>query len=336
MSASRVRRRQAAARLVPGVCGSQALPAAPEPTRPTTGNRGGRDPQRRSVPPTARCHCSARNAAASCRGEWCEQHSTLRRSTRRHARAAPSRLSHRRRAWLPPPHFLHQNRLLRVLAPATVHQVLLSLHPLALRLKETLITRHEPITAVYFPLDAVVSVVSTLADGTTVEVGTIGNEGMVGLSRFLQVDRMPFTAVVQVPGAALKMEAEVFEQAVGAVGSDFYGVLARATQAWCTQLGQHAVCNRLHRVLARCARWLLQTQDRVGRAEFPLTQEFLAVMLGAGRSNVTAVASQLQQQGLIRYQRGIIHVLDRRGLEAASCECYGVIAQETERLLGPA
>jgi len=236
----------------------------------------------------------------------------------------------------PPPHFLHQNRLLRVLAPATMHQVLLSLHPLALRLKETLITRHEPITAVYFPLDAVVSVVSTLADGTTVEVGTIGNEGMVGLSRFLQVDRMPFTAVVQVPGAALKMEAEVFEQAVGAVGSDFYGVLARATQAWCTQLGQHAVCNRLHRVLARCARWLLQTQDRVGRAEFPLTQEFLAVMLGAGRSNVTAVASQLQQQGLIRYQRGIIHVLDRRGLEAASCECYGVIAQETERLLGPA
>jgi CRP-like cAMP-binding protein len=147
---------------------------------------------------------------------------------------------------------------------------------------------------------------------------------------------MPFTAFVQVAGAALKMETEVFDQAVGDVGSDFYDVVARSTQAWCTQLGQHAVCNRVHRVVARCARWLLQTQDRVGRAEFPLTQEFLAVMLGAGRTNVTGVAGQLQQRGLIRYQRGVIQVLDRLGLEAASCECYGFIAEETERLLGPA
>jgi len=236
----------------------------------------------------------------------------------------------------PPPHFLAQNRLLRALSPATVQRVLLSLQPLALRLKDTLITRDEPITAVYFPLDAVVSVVSTLTDGTMLEVGTIGNEGLVGLPRFLQACSMPFTAFVQVPGAALKMEAEVFAQAVGEVGSDFYGVVARATQAWCTQLGQHAVCNRLHRVVERCARWLLQTQDRVGRADFPLTQEFLAVMLGVRRTSVTEVAGQLQQQGLIRYQRGIIHVLDRLGLEAASCECYGLIARETERLLGPA
>src|SRR3954454_23639875 len=188
-------------------------------------------------------------------------------------------LTKRHMAAAPPRHFLSQNRLLRALAPATVQQVLLALQPLALRHKDTLITCDAPITAVYFPLDAVVSVVSTLADGTTLEVGTIGNEGLVGLPRFLQGGRMPFTAFVQVPGAALKMEAEVFAQAVGEVGSDFYGVLARYTQAWCTQLGQHAVCNRLHRVGERCARWLLQTQDRVGRADFPLTQEFLAVML---------------------------------------------------------
>jgi CRP-like cAMP-binding protein len=205
-----------------------------------------------------------------------------------------------------------------------------------LRLKDTLIARDAPITAVYFPLDAVVSVVSTLADGTTLEVGTIGNEGVVGLPRFLQGDSMPFTAVVQVPGAALKMDAAVFDQVVGEVGSDFSGVLARYTHAWCTQLGQHAVCNRVHRVGERCARWLLQTQDRVGRAEFPLTQEFLAVMLGVRRTSVTDVARQLQQQGLIQYHRGIIHVRDRRGLEAASCECYGLITRETVRLLGSA
>jgi CRP-like cAMP-binding protein len=236
----------------------------------------------------------------------------------------------------PSTHFLLQNRLLRALAPATLHPLLLTLQPVALRLRETLITRDAPIDAIYFPLDAVASVVSTLADGTTLEVATIGNEGLVGVPRFLQAVSMPFTTFVQIPGAALKMDVEVFDQAVGEVGSDFYGVLARYTQAWYTQLGQHVVCNRLHRVVERCARWLLQTQDRVGRAEFPLTQEFLAVMLGVRRPSVTAVAGQLQQQGLIQYQRGIIHVLDRAGLEAASCECYGVITRETDRLLGPA
>ena len=132
------------------------------------------------------------------------------------------------------------------------------------------------------------------------------------------------------------MEATDFDRAVGAVGSAWAGVLARYTQAWCTQLSQHVVCNGHHRVVQRCARWLLQTQDRVGRAAFPLTQEFLAMMLGVRRPTVTAVARQLQQAGLIQYQRGVIHVLDRPGLEAASCECYGVISREIDRLLGPA
>jgi CRP-like cAMP-binding protein len=202
----------------------------------------------------------------------------------------------------PPRHFLHQNRLLRALAPATVQQVLLTLQPLALRNRDTLIGRDEPITAVYFPLDAVVSIVSTLADGSTLEVATIGNEGVVGLPCFLQGCSMPFTAFVQVPGAALKMEAEVFAQAVEEVRSDFYGVLARYTQVWCTQLGQHAVCNRVHRVVARCAHWLLQTQDRVGRADFPLTQDLLSVMLGVRRSSVTDVARQLQQAASAKYE----------------------------------
>ena len=239
-------------------------------------------------------------------------------------------------ATAPPNPVVPQNRLLRALAPPTAQQVRLTLDPVALRLKETLITRDAPITAVYFPLDAVVSVISTFANGSTREVATIGNEGLVGIPRFLQTDRMPFTAVVQVPGAALRMEAAHFDLAVRTVGSDFAEVLARYTHAWCTQLGQHAACHGHHRVGPRCARWLLQTADRVGRAVFPLTQELLAIMLGVRRPSVTAVARQLQQAGLIAYQRGLIHVLDRPGLEAASCECYGVIRREMERLLGPA
>ena len=239
-------------------------------------------------------------------------------------------------ATAPPRPLLPQNRVLRALSPPTGAQVLLLLHPVALPLKETLITHDAPITAVYFPLDAVVSVVSTFADGSMREVATIGNEGLVGVPRFLQAGSMPFTAFVQVPGAALQMEAGRFDQTVQTVGSVFAAVLARYTQAWCTQLSQHVVCNGHHRVVQRCARWLLQTHDRVGRATFPLTQEFLAMMLGVRRPSVTDVARQLQQAGLIQYHRGVIHVRDRPGLEAASCECYGVIRQEIDRLLGPA
>jgi CRP-like cAMP-binding protein len=238
---------------------------------------------------------------------------------------------------LVPPHWqIHQqNRLLRALAPATLQQILPTLEPVALRLKETLITPNAPIRALYFPLDAVASVIGTLADGTQLEVGTIGNEGLVGLPRFLRATSTPFATLVQIPGAALCMGAEVFDQAVGAVGNGFAALLAHYTNAWCNQLGWYTICNRLHSVVERCARWLLQTQDRVGRTEFPLTQEFLALMLGVRRPSVTEVAGRLQQAGLIRYQRGIIHILDRLGLEAASCECYRRIAQEAERLLGP-
>ena len=232
---------------------------------------------------------------------------------------------------------LHQqNRLLRALAPATLRRLLPTVEPVALRFRETLIQRHEPIRWIYFPLDAVVSVIGELADGTTLEVATIGNDGLVGLPQFLQATSMPFTAFVQIPGAALRLDAETFGRAVRAVGSDFHTMLARYTHVWCNQLGWHALCNRLHPIDQRCARWLLLTQDRVGRADFPLTQAFLAEMLGVRRSSVTEVAGRLQQAGLIQYQRGIILILDRAGLEAVSCECYRMITQEAARVLGPA
>jgi CRP-like cAMP-binding protein len=203
-------------------------------------------------------------------------------------------------------------------------------------MREVLAAPNVPIRSVYFPLTGLVSLISTLADGTMVEVTTIGNEGLVGLPLFLRATSMPLTALVQVPGEALRMDAEAFDRLLRAGSEEFSHLLYRYTQALFNQLAQHVVCNRLHSIAPRCARWLLLTHDRVGQATFPLTHEFLAQMLGVRRASVTEVAGRLQRARLIHYRYGIITILDRAGLEAASCECYGVIKQEYDRLLGPA
>jgi CRP-like cAMP-binding protein len=229
-----------------------------------------------------------------------------------------------------------QNRLLRALSPVVRQQLLPALELVALNMQDTLIEPDVPIHFVYLPLHGVVSLISTLADGTKVEVATVGNEGLVGLPLFLRANSTPFTALVQVPGEALRMDAEAFGRLLGEGTGAFNHLLYRYTQALFNQLAQHVVCNRLHPVEQRCARWLLLTHDRVGQDEFPLTQEFLAQMLGVRRASATAVAGRLQQTGLIRYRGGIVLVRDRAGLEAARCECYGVIKQEYDRLLGPA
>jgi CRP-like cAMP-binding protein len=231
---------------------------------------------------------------------------------------------------------LVQNRLLRALSPAERQPLLLALELVALRMRERLIEPNVPIPFVYFPLHGVVSLISTLGDGTQVEVATIGNEGLIGLPLVLYANTIPFTAFVQVPGEALRIDAAVFGRLLPEGTGALHQLLYRYSLALFNQLAQHVVCNRLHRIAQRCARWLLLTHDRVGRDEFPLTHEFLALMLGARRASVTEVAGRLQKAGLIRYRLGIVRVLDRAGLEAASCECYGVIKQEYDRLLGPA
>jgi CRP-like cAMP-binding protein len=237
----------------------------------------------------------------------------------------------------PPPYErFAQNRLLRALSPADSQLLLPALDHVTLRMRERLIEPDVPISHIYFPLHGVVSLVSTLADGTQVEVATIGNEGLVGLPLVLYAHTIPFTAFVQVPGEALRMDAEAFGRLLEEESGALRQLLYRYTQALFNQLAQHVVCNRLHRIAQRCARWLLLTHDRVGHDEFPLTHDFLALMLGVRRASVTEVAGRLQQAGLIRYRLGIVRVLDRAGLEAASCECYGVIKQEYDRLLGPA
>jgi CRP-like cAMP-binding protein len=231
---------------------------------------------------------------------------------------------------------VRQNRLLRALSLPMLERLLPQLEPVTLGLKDLLVVRDEPIPFVYFPLAGVVSLVSTLAAGASVEVATVGNEGLVGLSRFLRADSMPFTALVQVPGEGVRLQAEAFDRLLDETPSEFSQLLHRYTQALFNQVAQHVVCNRTHPIAQRCARWLLLTHDRVGGTEFLLTQEFLGQMLGVRRASVTEVAGRLQQAGLIRYRRGIIHALDRAGLEAASCECYNIIKQEYDRLLGPA
>ncbi len=235
----------------------------------------------------------------------------------------------------PPEHFAH-NRLLRTLSPAVRQPFLPALEWLPLAMRERLIEPDVPIPWVYFPLHGVVSLISTLGNGAQIEVATIGNEGLIGLPLVLYANTIPFTAFVQVPGEALRIDAAVFGRLLDEETGTVRQLLYRYTQALFNQLAQHVACNRLHRIAQRSARWLLLTHDRVGRDEFPLTHEFLALMLGVRRASVTEVAGRLQRAGLIRYRLGRIRVLDRAGLEAASCECYFVIKQEYDRLLGPA
>lgn len=226
-----------------------------------------------------------------------------------------------------------RNRLLAALPAATLAKLSPHLEPVSYALREQLFTPRESPRHAVFPVDGVISLVAELRDGSPVEIATIGNEGMTGLSIFLRTDWLPYRAFVQVPGRALRVEAEVLERELERDDA-LVDVLRRHTQALLTQVAQSVACNRMHAVEERCARWLLMTHDRVHRApQFPMTQEFLATMLGVRRATVTVAAGMLQRAGLIRYTRGKITVVDREGLEAASCECYASVREELDRLL---
>ena len=183
---------------------------------------------------------------------------------------------------------------------------------------------HEPgdhIRHVYFPNRGVVSIMNTLGNHLSIEVGVVGREGVVGLPLFLGVDSMINQAVVQVPGEALRMAAAAFREAARRDGP-FHELLHLYTYALLTQMSLSIACNRFHNVEKRFARWLLVIHDRVDSDEFLLTQEYISRMLGAHRPHVTTAARALQQAGLIRYSRGRLNILDRPGLEKASCACY--------------
>ena len=186
----------------------------------------------------------------------------------------------------------------------------------------------------FFPHAGVFSMVSEPSEekGMIVEVATVGNEGMLGLPLLLGADNTPGECFCQVPGQAARIPRKAFETLVDTCPS-FRKVLLRYTQALIVQISQGAACNRMHPIEARCARWMLMSQDRVGANHFTLTQEFLGQMLGVQRPSVSVAAGILQKAGLIRYSRGLIVITDREGLEAASCSCYRVIRDEFERLM---
>src|SRR5690242_11025895 len=200
------------------------------------------------------------------------------------------------------------------------------------KVRQSVYRPEERITDAYFPIGGIFSVVARMRDGAMIEVGTIGREGTTAIPLVMGSDTTANECFCQVPGAAWKMPGDGFRNLLGQ-SRTFREYLNRYLQAYVNMLGQLAACNRLHSVYERCARWLLMTQDRVGHDEFPLTHEFLAIMLGSRRSGVTVAAAALQKAGFIHYSHGTIAVLDRAGLEATTCECYKVTTDQFGDLL---
>ena len=218
----------------------------------------------------------------------------------------------------PPP----ANRLLAALPADDYARLVPTLHNTPLKLKRFLHKPGEVADHVYFPGGGFVSVVTVLKDGGMVEVATIGREGMLGMTAVLNGDPSPAASMVQAEAdVCYAMAADVFRQEMDRHGA-FYELITRYGQALVGVIMQSTACNAVHSVEQRLSRWLLLAHDRVGMDEFPLTQEFAAMMLGTSRPTVTVVAGTLQKAGLIKYHRGLLTIVDRENLEAASCECY--------------
>jgi CRP-like cAMP-binding protein len=191
----------------------------------------------------------------------------------------------------------------------------------------------EPLQHVYFPEAAIVSVARRMQDGSLIEAGTVGREGMAGLAVVLGESWSPAVLQGQVPGQCKRMRSGVLCDMLPDLAA-FSLLLRRFTLTFLDQLGQSAACNAAHSVEQRCARWLLMTHDRVGSDEFELTHQVLAQMLAVRRASVSEVAGAFQKAGLIAYGRGRMVILQREGLEAAVCECYGILRSNSERILG--
>lgn len=225
------------------------------------------------------------------------------------------------------------NRILNALPRADYDRLAPHLQPVQLSLGDILYHPDESLTYVYFPRHGTVSVIALLADGKSVEVGMVGNEGLFGLSALLGSNTVPLEALVQLPGDALRIRADLLKREFNQCGS-LQDLILHYTQAFIIQIAQTAACNGTHSIEGRLARWLLMCQDRARSDELPLTHEFMSNMLGIRRSGVTEAAGNLQSAGLIKYHRGHVTVIDREGLQAKACECYEIVRREFGRLLG--
>lgn len=224
------------------------------------------------------------------------------------------------------------NRLLAALPPEDLDRLSADLHPLDWPPRYTVYEVGGPIDQVYFVERGLASVITIMADGATSEVGMIGFEGMVGAPALLGAKTSAQQVIVQMPGTALRMSAATCRNAFDRRPA-FKTLVLRFIGAFLDLSAQTAACNRLHSAQQRFGRWLLMASDRTQSDLLPLTQEFLASMLGIRRTGVTAIAHELQRLGLIQYHRGRVTIVDRAGLEAVACECYRIDHERFRRLL---
>ena len=229
------------------------------------------------------------------------------------------------------PHSPSGNRLLARLPPAEYKRLLPRLKPVNLEPDQILHKPRTPFEYAYFPTRAVSSFLRIMESGSTIEVGTVGNEGMVGVSGALGAPESPHQVIAQVAGEALRIEVTALAEEAARSGS-FRRLLVIYQAAFYAQVSQSVACNGLHPIGKRCCRWLLMTHDRVGAEVLPLTHEYLGFMLGVRRASVTDVLGPLRERGLISYCRGSITVHNRKGLEAAACECSQAVNDEYDRL----
>lgn len=226
-----------------------------------------------------------------------------------------------------------RNRILTMLSDDDFGRMRPHLEPIKLAYRRVLFSANRPIEQVCFLETGVASLVKTMRNGDASEVGTIGNEGVVGLPLVFGDTQGPTSVYMQVPGDGFRMAAEAFSGALRR-SITLNGFLLRYAHAFFNQVAQSAACNHHHSLDQRCCRWLLMTYDRMHSKEFLLTHEFLAMMLGVRRSGVTVAAGALQRAGIIRYVRGHITILDVSELKRRACECYEISKKEFDRLLG--
>jgi CRP-like cAMP-binding protein len=224
-----------------------------------------------------------------------------------------------------------ENRLLAVLSVEERERLAPHLETVTLNLGQILFHPDEELQYVHFPTNSVISLLTDLEDGTGMEVGLVGREGMVGVSAFLGGTETK-VATLQHQGAALRLRVAKLKEEFSKGGA-MQNALLRYTHVLMAQISQSVVCNARHNVEGRLARWLLMFHDRVESNEFELTQDFMANMLGVRRASVTEVANNLQEMKLIRYHRGHFTILDRTGLEAFTCECYPVVKEKFDDFL---
>lgn len=217
------------------------------------------------------------------------------------------------------------NRILSALPDEDYRRLTAGAQEVSLNVSDALFEPDAPISSVYFMNDGICSVVTTMAEGTSIEVMIVGHEGMIGLVALESESATTSTrAFMQVVGHAVKIRAAVVRQEFSRPGK-FQSLLLRQLQFTVAQISQTAACNRLHNLEERLSRWLLMVHDRLRKDEFLLTHDFLAQMLGTRRSSVTLAAGALHRAGLIDYERGRMHITDRQGLEQAACECYPIV-----------